>query len=104
MARRFDNAGPLTYLFLLGVAVVSVFPLYWSVVVASHDNSAIADYPPVMTPGGELFHNIARVFNSGEVNISFWTALINSAIVASVISFSVVLFSSLAGFAFAKLK
>jgi cellobiose transport system permease protein len=104
LARRFDSAGPFTYLFLLFVTIVSVFPLYWSIVVASHDNSAIAEYPPVMTPGRELFHNIGRVFNSGEVDIAFWTALINSAIVAGVIAFSVVLFSSLAGFAFAKLQ
>jgi cellobiose transport system permease protein len=104
LSRRFESAGPFTYLFLLLVAILSVFPLYWSVVIASHDNSAIANYPPSVTPGGELFHNIGRVFNSGEVNINFWAALTNSAIVAGAIAFSVVLFSSLAGFAFAKLK
>lgn len=104
MTRRFQSAGPGTYIFLLVVAILSFFPLYWSVVVASHDNSAISAYPPVITPGRELFHNIGRVFNSGEVNISFWTALINSAIVSSAIAASVVLFSTLAGFAFAKLK
>ena len=38
------------------------------------------------------------------MNIDFWTALINSAIVAGAIAFSVVVFSSLAGFAFAKLQ
>ncbi len=103
-SRHFQSAGPFTYLFLLVVAILSFFPLYWSVVVASHDNSAIASYPPVMTPGDQLFHNIGRVFNSGEVSINFWTALINSAIVASVVSFTVVLFSTLAGFAFAKLR
>jgi cellobiose transport system permease protein len=104
LGRRFESAGPLTYILLLGVAIISIFPLYWSVVVASHDNSAIAAYPPVLTPGRELFHNISRVFNSGEVNIEFWTALINSAIVSAAIAFSVVLFSCLAGFAFAKLQ
>jgi cellobiose transport system permease protein len=104
MSRRFESAGPLTYILLLGVAIISIFPLYWSLVVASHDNSAIASYPPVLAPGRELFHNIARVFNSGEVNIDFWQALFNSAIVASAIAFSVVLFSCLAGFAFAKLQ
>src|SRR3954454_7588507 len=102
--RRLESAGPWTYLFLLFVAILSLFPLYWSVVVASRDNSAIAAYPPVTTPGRELFHNIARVFNSGEVNISFWTALINSAIVAGAIACAVVAFSTLAGFAFAKLQ
>jgi cellobiose transport system permease protein len=104
LGRRFESAGPLTYILLLGVAITSIFPLYWSVVVASHDNSAIAAYPPVLTPGRQLFHNIGRVFNSGEVNIDFWTALFNSAIVSAAIACSVVLFSCLAGFAFAKLQ
>ena len=45
LTRRFESAGPFTYLFLLAVAILSVFPLYWSVVVASHDNSAIAALP-----------------------------------------------------------
>ena len=103
-SRHFQSAGPFTYLFLLLIAVLSFFPLYWSVVVASHDNSAIAEYPPVMTPGDQLFHNIGRVFNSGEVSINFWTALINSAIVSGLVAFTVVLFSTLAGFAFAKLE
>jgi cellobiose transport system permease protein len=104
LGRRFQTAGPGTYLFLVLVAALSALPLYWSVVVASHDNSAISDYPPVLTPGRELFRNIGRVFNSGEVNIDFWTALLNSAVVAGVVAVSVVFFSALAGFAFAKLR
>jgi cellobiose transport system permease protein len=104
VGRRFGSAGPLTYVFLVAVAALSAFPLYWSLVVASHDNSAISEYPPVIAPGDQLFHNIGRVFNSGEVSINFWTALANSAFVAGVVSVSVVLFSALAGFAFAKLS
>jgi cellobiose transport system permease protein len=98
------RAGPLSYVLLALVAIVSIFPLYWSFVVASHDNAAVAAYPPVLTPGNQLWHNISRLFNSGEVNVDFWGALINSTIVASVVTFSVVLFSALAGFAFAKLS
>src|SRR3954467_7053316 len=104
LARRLGSAGPFTYLFLIVVAGVSAFPLYWSLVVASHDNSAVAAYPPVLTPGHELFHTLGRLFNSGEVNVNFWTALLNSTIVASVVTVSVVFFSALAGFAFAKLR
>ena len=73
----------MTYVFLVLVAIISIFPLYWSLVVASHDNSAISAYPPVLTPGTQLWHNITRLFDSGEVNVDFWKALINSAIVAS---------------------
>jgi cellobiose transport system permease protein len=104
LSRRLGAAGPFTYLFLLLVAVLSAFPLYWSLVVASHDNSAVSAYPPVLTPGNELWHNLTRLFDSGEVNVNFWTALVNSSIVASVVTASVVLFSALAGFAFAKLR
>jgi cellobiose transport system permease protein len=58
----------------------------------------------VLTPGNQLWHNLHRLFDSGEVNVDFWTALLNSAIVASVVTVSVVFFSALAGFAFAKLR
>jgi cellobiose transport system permease protein len=104
LSRRLGAAGPFTYLFLTVGAIVSMFPLYWSLVVASHDNSAVSAYPPVLTPGGQLWHNVSRLFDSGEVNVDFWTALVNSAIVASVVTAAVVFFSALAGFAFAKLR
>jgi cellobiose transport system permease protein len=103
LSRRLGAAGPFTYLFLALAAVVSMFPLYWSLVVASHDNSVISAYPPVLTPGGQLWHNLSRLFDSGEVNVDFWSALINSALVASAVTVAVVFFSALAGFAFAKL-
>jgi cellobiose transport system permease protein len=104
VARRFRRAGPLTYIFLLVIVLLSLFPLYWSLVVASHDNAAVSAYPPVLTPGHELWHNIQRVFNSGEVNVNFWTALLNTTIVATTVTIAVVFFSALAGFAFAKMK
>lgn len=97
------RGGALTYVFLLLMVVFSAFPLYWSFVVASHDNSALGAYPPVLTPGGNFRDNVDRLFNAGIVNVDFATALVNSAIVASVVTASVVFFSALAGFAFAKL-
>jgi cellobiose transport system permease protein len=103
VARRFQTAGPLTYLFLLLVVVGSLFPLYWSLVVASHTNSAVYEYPPKLLPGANLFHNIHRLFDAGVVNVDFAKALGNSAIVSTVVTASVVFFSALAGFAFAKL-
>jgi len=101
--RRRRRGGLLTYVLLLLMVVFSAFPLYWSFVVASHDNSALGAYPPVLTPGGNFFDNVDRLFNAGIVNVDFATALLNSAIVASVVTVSVVFFSALAGFAFAKL-
>jgi cellobiose transport system permease protein len=104
VARRFDRGGPFTYLFLILVVIGSLFPLYWSLVVASHTNAAVYEYPPKLVPGSTLWHNIHRLFNTGVVNIDFAKALVNSAIVATVVTASVVFFSALAGFAFAKLE
>ena len=104
VARRFERAGPLTYVFLILVVAASIFPLYWSLVVASNTNAAVYAYPPKLLPGSNLFHNIGRLFDSGVVSIDFGTALANSAIVATVVTASVVFFSALAGFAFAKLE
>jgi cellobiose transport system permease protein len=104
VSRRFESAGPLTYLFLVLVVVFSIFPLYWSLVVASHTNEAVYAYPPKLLPGTNLFHNIHRLFNSGIVSVDFGKALVNSAIVSTVVTAAVVFFSALAGFAFAKLE
>jgi cellobiose transport system permease protein len=102
--RDYRRGGVWTYVFLLLLTALSLFPLYWSFVVASHDNSALGAYPPVLTPGGNFRDNVDRLFNAGIVNVDFARALINSAIVASVVTASVVFFSALAGFAFAKLS
>uniref|UniRef100_UPI003F68F423 carbohydrate ABC transporter permease n=1 Tax=Paractinoplanes polyasparticus TaxID=2856853 RepID=UPI003F68F423 len=94
------KASVWTYAALLAVVAGSVFPLYWSLVVSSQTSDAVAKVPPVLIPGGHLFDNIARVFDSTD----FAQALLNSFIVSGSVTISVVFFSTLAGFAFAKLR
>jgi cellobiose transport system permease protein len=89
-----------TYGALLAVVAGSVFPLYWSLVVSSQTSEAVAQVPPVLIPGGHLFDNIARVFDTTD----FARALLNSLLVSTSVTVSVVFFSTLAGFAFAKLR
>jgi cellobiose transport system permease protein len=98
LARRV--AGPWTYAGLVAVLAGSAFPVYWSLVVSSQTPDAIDTVPPVLVPGGHLFQNIARVFDTTD----FALALTNSIVVAGTVTVSVVLFSTLAGFAFAKLR
>ncbi|MFD9700852.1 carbohydrate ABC transporter permease [Lentzea sp. NPDC059081] len=93
-------AGPWTYAALIAVLAGSAFPVYWSFVVSSQTPDAIDRVPPVLVPGGHLFENIARVFDTTD----FALALMNSIIVSGTVTVSVVLFSTLAGFAFAKMK
>ncbi|SCG74995.1 carbohydrate ABC transporter permease [Micromonospora humi] len=99
---RVWSASRLTYLALAISALLSVFPIYWMFVVASRTSDAMGQVPPPLTPGGNLGANIARLFDNTDAY--FLTGLINSAIVAVTVTFSVVFFSTLAGFAFAKLR
>ncbi|MET7463145.1 carbohydrate ABC transporter permease [Nonomuraea sp. NPDC005501] len=90
----------LRHLTLIAVVFFSAFPLYYSVVVASRHNSALAQVPPPLWPGGNFFANVARVFDT----VPFGLALANSVLVAGSISVAVMFLSTLAGFAFAKLR
>ncbi|MFM9919571.1 carbohydrate ABC transporter permease [Lacisediminihabitans sp. H27-G8] len=93
---------PIVYVFLAIVMVASVFPLYWSFLIGSGDSSTINDPNMSWWPGGNFFANAASVIDNQSVN--FWKSLGNSVIVSTVVSASVVFFSTLAGYSFAKLR
>jgi cellobiose transport system permease protein len=99
---RLWAASPLTYVALIFAVLLSIAPLWFMVVMASRPNSEITSIPPPLTPGDQLDDNIGRVLANEDV--LFVKALVNSVIVAGVCTFSVVLLSTLAGFAFAKLR
>jgi cellobiose transport system permease protein len=90
------------YIVLLCVLLISAFPLYWMFVIATSDDAALAQIPPKIVPGDQLGTNVREVFSKQDVY--FTASLINSAIVSSVVTFSVLLFCSLAGFSFARLR
>ncbi|MEU4482586.1 carbohydrate ABC transporter permease [Micromonospora sp. NPDC023966] len=94
------QASPLTYLALILGGVLSIFPIIWSFIIASRDNSAVYEMPPI--PGDQLFTNVDRMLANEDA--AFVYGLVNSAVVSTVVTISVIFFSSLAGFAFAKLK
>lgn len=97
---RLWEASPLTYLALVFAIVLSVFPIIWSFIIASQDSDAIYDYPP--RPGGLLLTNMRHALSNDDASLVL--GLVNSAIVATAVTVSVVFFSTLAGFAFAKLR
>jgi cellobiose transport system permease protein len=91
----------VTYSILGTVLLISAYPLYYAVQLASSDAATIAQNPiPALLPEGNLFDNLSRVFSE----IPFWTAFWNSVIVATLTSLSVVIFATLAGFSFSKLN
>jgi cellobiose transport system permease protein len=99
---RLWKASPLTYLTLVVAIALSAFPLYWMFVVATRTNAVVGAVPPPLVAGTHLGGNVSRVFANPQAH--FAKALLNSAIASSAVAVSVVFFSSLAGFAFAKLR
>lgn len=84
-------------LLVLG-ALVSIFPFYWMIVLSSHRSAAIFEFPPPLLPGDRFMENFTRVMDS----VNVWAAMGNTVVVASTVTFFVLLIDSLAAFAFAK--
>lgn len=98
------HGNSLVYLTLVVSLVLSVFPLYWLFVVATRSNDVVGEFPPPLLPGGNLMENLQRLFGPEAAEAHFARGLLNSAIASVCVTVSVVFFSSLAGFAFAKLR
>ncbi|MGE3192673.1 MAG: carbohydrate ABC transporter permease [Microbacteriaceae bacterium] len=97
---RGNRAGFRVYTVLVVVFVSAAFPLYWSFVIGSGDASSLRERP--WWPGGNFIDNALQVMNNPAVN--FWPALWNSIYSSFLIAASVVITSTFAGWAFAKLK
>ncbi|WP_106815796.1 carbohydrate ABC transporter permease [Microbacterium timonense] len=96
------RAGFWVYAGLAVVVISAIFPFYWSFLIGSGDSSTINDPNMSWLPGGNFISNALAVMNDPAVN--FWPALWNSIWSSTVIAASVVFFSTLAGWAFAKLR
>ena len=101
-ASRLWEASPLTYLALIIAVVLSVFPILWSFILATRTTSEVISIPPPLLPGSRFPANVSRLLANQDA--SFLYGLMISVIVSSVVTASVVFFSTLAGFALAKLR
>ncbi len=90
----------VTYTLLILVTLVSVFPLYYTIVMASHTNAEMSAATPPMLPTLDVFANIKTALSMAPLN----KGLVNSVIVSGCITVGTVFFCTLAGFAFAKLR
>jgi cellobiose transport system permease protein len=86
---RLWRASPLTYVTLIATVALSVFPIYWMLVVATRTNDVVGDVPPPLLPGGNLGANVQRLFSTQDAH--FAKGLLNSALASSVVALSVML-------------
>lgn len=90
----------LRYLFLAAGAVMMLAPLIWMVLASSKTLPEILKVPPTLLPRAIQFDNYATVLG----DTAFIRYFFNSVLVSAITVASVLLTSSMAGYAFAKFQ
>ncbi|MDR3070522.1 MAG: carbohydrate ABC transporter permease [Propionibacteriaceae bacterium] len=93
------RAGWVTYAVLGATLLFFAYPLYYTVQLASISKDEMYDFHGLAI-GAQLLENLGKAFQG----LNFWAALGNTLIVSGVCALSVVFFSTLAGYSFAKLR
>ncbi|MFD7713059.1 carbohydrate ABC transporter permease [Streptomyces sp. NPDC059785] len=94
------HAGPIAYIILALFTVGSLFPLVWTAIAASRDNQRLAENPPPFWFGANLFDKLEVAWTEANLGEAF----LNTTLVAGISAFTIVFLSTIAGFAFAKLR
>jgi len=89
----------ISYFIFILISIITVFPFYWMIVIATNENQDILKIPPTLMPGDQIIENLERVFAQTNIISGF----VNTIIVTFTVTILVVFLSSLAGFAFSKL-
>jgi cellobiose transport system permease protein len=98
---KWQKTSKLHYTMLALITFLSIFPFYWMFIVSSNTDAEISKSPPSLVPGPRFLEVANKVLNAEGVYFS--QALINTFIVGIAVAVAQVIFSAIAGFAFAKL-
>jgi cellobiose transport system permease protein len=99
---KWQKTSKLHYLMLALITFLSIFPFYWMFIVSSNTDAEISKSPPSLVPGPRFLEVAEKVLTAEGVY--FGRALFNTFIVGIAIAVAQVIFSAIAGFAFAKLN
>jgi multiple sugar transport system permease protein len=111
----FNVGRALAWLFMILVILVSLFPFYWMLRTALSSNNALYAGSGSVLPVRPSWGGFERVFGlqTGQAAIdaggagqpiNFWRYLLNSVVVATLITVGQVFFSAMAAYAFARLQ
>jgi multiple sugar transport system permease protein len=99
-AIRLSWARLALYLVILVLLVPFVFPLWWMIASSLKTNTEVFAFPPSMVPSDPQWQNYARVFELQP----FAQQYFNSLYIAVIVTLGVLLVSSMAGYAFARIR
>lgn len=90
----------LTYLFILALAVIVVFPFYWMIITSLKQNEEIRGATQTFFPSIVMWSNYVHVFQVFDFGTYMW----NTIVVAFFSTAGTLITTILAAFAFARLK
>lgn len=101
-SRRLRRAGSttLSYLILGVMSLISIFPFIWTISTSLKGQGQIFDWPPRLIPDPIVWNNYAKVFET----LPFGRFFLNTIIYTGAVMLGQLLFCSLAGYAFARLR
>lgn len=88
------------YAVLIGTALITSFPFYYTLVTSTHRTAAILTLPPPLWFGNDLLTNYNDLLHA----LPFWNSLFNSFAISSISTVLTLFFCSLAGYGFAKFR
>lgn len=98
--RRLNWARAALYLVIVMLLVPFVFPLWWMVTSSLKTAAEVFAFPPVLWPTDPQWSNFARVFELQPFALQYF----NSVYIAVLVTAGVLLISSMAGYAFARVR
>lgn len=113
--RRFSIGRLFAWIIMIGIIVVTLFPFVWVIRSSLSTNAALLANPEAILPPEFSVDSFKRVFGlqtgedaiaaggSGQ-SIDFWRYLLNSVVVATLVTVGQIFFSALAAYAFSRLR
>jgi ABC-type glycerol-3-phosphate transport system permease component len=89
-----------TYFLFIAVVLAAFIPILWIIITSLKRTIDIFSYPPVIIPVRPAFENYLKIFKLAEMSRTF----LNSIIVATSTTVSVILLSSLAAYGFSRFR
>lgn len=90
----------IKYAVCILIALIMLFPMYWMFTTSFKTPMNVAKFPPQWWPNPWTLENYVEIFTQRPFLKYLWNSLYTAALTTA----GVVLFSSLAGYAFAKIK
>jgi multiple sugar transport system permease protein len=115
-ARRRPSPGRvIAWAVMIAIVAITVLPFYWILRTALSSNASIHAHPSSLLPTGFSWGGFERVFGmqstkealadrGAGVSMNFWRYLLNSVLVATLITGCQMFFSAMAAYAFARLR